>query len=150
MMKQNGKTVRQIANEIGVSKQAIFKKMKSEPLSTNLQQFTQKVDGTVHIAVDGEKLIKQAFAKKEAPTVNTNQPPTNDEKFIEHLKSEIDYLRNENNKITEALRAEQTLHAESKGMLNLSEPKLVTAGNAAGEDKPTLKERFKYLFKGER
>jgi predicted transcriptional regulator len=142
-MNQSGKTIKQIADEIGVTKQAIFKKIKSEPLSTGLQQFTQKVNGVVYISVDGEKLVKQAFVKKEAPTVNTNQPPTNDEKFIEHLKSEIDYLRNENSKLTEALRAEQALHAESKGMLQTSEPKLVTDGT----DKLNRWERFKQLIK---
>lgn len=31
------KTIRQIADEIGVSKQAVFKKIKHEPLSTSLQ-----------------------------------------------------------------------------------------------------------------
>jgi len=142
-MNQNGKTIKQIAEEIGVSKQAVFKKIKSEPLSTSLQQFTQKVDGVVHISVDGEKLIKQAFVKKEPSTVDINQPSTNDEKFIAHLQGEIEYLRNENTKLAEALRAEQTLHAETKGMLQTSEPKLITDGT----DKPNRWERFKQLIK---
>jgi len=34
------KTVRQIAEEIGVSKQAVFKKIKREPLSTGLRGLT--------------------------------------------------------------------------------------------------------------
>ena len=39
------KTIRQIADEIGVSKQAVFKKIKREPLSTSLQGLTATVDG---------------------------------------------------------------------------------------------------------
>ena len=62
------KTIRQIANEIGVSKQAIFKKMKCEPLSTSLQGLTTTVYGKLMVSVDGEKLIKQAFFKDEPST----------------------------------------------------------------------------------
>ena len=58
------KTIRQIADEIGVSKQAVFKKIKREPLST--------VDGRLMVEVDGEKLIKQAFSEI-APSTTDNQ-----------------------------------------------------------------------------
>lgn len=62
------KTIKEIAEEIGVSKQAIFKKMKREPLSTSLQGLTSTVDGRLTVSVDGEKLIKQAFFKDEPST----------------------------------------------------------------------------------
>lgn len=55
------KTIKQIAEEIGVSKQAVHQKRKSKALSTALQPFTTTVDGVIYISVDGEKLIKQAF-----------------------------------------------------------------------------------------
>ena len=57
----NMKTVRQIAEEIGVSKQAVFKKIKREPLSTGLRGLTSTVDGRLMVSVDGENLIKSAF-----------------------------------------------------------------------------------------
>ena len=66
------KTIRQIADEIGVSKQAVFKKIKREPLSTSLQGLTATVDGRLMVEVDGEKLIKQAFSEI-APSTTTNQ-----------------------------------------------------------------------------
>lgn len=66
------KTVRQIADELGVSKQAVFKKMKREPLSTSLRGLTSTVDGRLTVSVDGEKLIKQAFS---AGTPSTNHQP---------------------------------------------------------------------------
>ena len=55
------KTIKEIAEEIGVSKQAVFKKIKREPLSTSLQGLTTTVDGRLMVEADGEKLIKQAF-----------------------------------------------------------------------------------------
>ena len=66
------KTIRQIADEIGVSKQAVFKKIKREQLSTSLQGLTATVDGRLMVEVDGEKLIKQAFSEI-APSTTTNQ-----------------------------------------------------------------------------
>lgn len=66
------KTIRQIADEIGVSKQAVFKKIKREPLSTSLQGLTATVDGKLMVEVDGEKLIKQAFSEI-APSTTDNQ-----------------------------------------------------------------------------
>lgn len=66
------KTIRQIADEIGVSKQAVFKKIKREPLSTSLQGFTTTVDGRLMVSVDGEKLIKQAFSDV-APSTTDDQ-----------------------------------------------------------------------------
>ena len=66
------KTIREIADEIGVSKQAVFKKIKREPLSTGLQGLTSTVDGRLTVSVDGEKLIKQAFSQ-DVPSTN-HQP----------------------------------------------------------------------------
>ena len=66
------KTIRQIADEIGVSKQAVFKKIKREPLSTSLQGLTATVDGRLMVEVDGEKLIKQAFSEN-APSTTDNR-----------------------------------------------------------------------------
>lgn len=62
------KTIKQIADELGVSKQAVHQKRKKEPLSTDLQPFTQTVDGVVYISVNGENLIKQAFFKASSTT----------------------------------------------------------------------------------
>lgn len=64
------KTIKEIAEEIGVSKQAVFKKMKREPLSTGLQGLTTTVDGRLIVSVDGEKLIKQAFLRCESSTTD--------------------------------------------------------------------------------
>ena len=78
------KTVREIAEEIGVSKQAVFKKINRQPLSTKLEGLTSTVDGRLMVSVDGEKLIKEAFEAKnecegrQPSTVNRVRPSFRD------------------------------------------------------------------------
>lgn len=79
------KSIKQIADEIGVSKQAIFKKIKREPLSTSLQQFISTIDGRLMVSVDGEKIIKQAFYN--AYTANKDEIC---EQTKQILKNEVD------------------------------------------------------------
>lgn len=59
------KTIAQIANEIGVSKQAVWQKIKREPLATNLNKFTQKLGNTVYISNEGISIIKNCFLKNK-------------------------------------------------------------------------------------
>lgn len=78
------KTVKQIADEIGVSKQAVQQKMKKEPLSTNLKKLSAMVDGVIYIDADGESLIKSAFPKKTQNRLPENLSANEPEK-IENL-----------------------------------------------------------------
>lgn len=91
------KTIREIAEEIGVSKQAVFKKINRQPLSTELMGLTATVDGRLMVSVDGERLIKQAFCSgntgldHQPSTVNQNRQPT-----INRVDGEVDGLEDEN------------------------------------------------------
>ena len=78
------KTVKQIADELGVTKQAVHQKRKSKALSTALQPFTSIVDGVVYISVDGENLIKQAFSTDDRKPVDVNVDD-NDRKQVDGL-----------------------------------------------------------------
>ena len=94
-MTEHGYTIAEIAAALGVSKQAIHKKRKSEPLSTSLRQLTTTVDGTVYISEDGFSLIKQAFSKKQRQPdrqpVDDNQPQVDGE--VDGQKAaEIEFL----------------------------------------------------------
>ena len=63
----NGKTIRQIANEIGVTRQAVYQKIKSNKSAVKcLQLYTFTVDSTKYYTSDGEKLIKSLFSDKQA------------------------------------------------------------------------------------
>ena len=75
------KTIREIAEEIGVSKQAVFKKINQVPLSTEIEKFISTVDGKKLVSVDGENLIKQAFQRKQK-TANVNVDAKDDGKMF--------------------------------------------------------------------
>ena len=62
-MSEDLKTIKEIADEIGVSKQAVWQKIKKES-SIDLRQFTSKKGNTVYVDVDGQKVIKSAFFNK--------------------------------------------------------------------------------------
>jgi len=57
------KTIKTLAGEIGVTKQAIFQKMKKEPLASGLNNLTTRVGGIVYVYPEGEGMIKEQFHK---------------------------------------------------------------------------------------
>lgn len=122
------KTIRAIADEIGVSKQAVFKKINRQPLSTELMGLTATVDGRLMVSVDGERLIKQAFCigsngsdcQPSTKTVN-HQPSTDnlvDGEVDGRLIASVDGLRSENEKeksrknLTESARNENSVEKD--------------------------------------
>ena len=58
------KTIRQIADEIGVSKQAVYKRYKGK-LHTVCAPYAHTEQGVLYIEEQGETLIKQDFLQKE-------------------------------------------------------------------------------------
>ncbi len=71
-----GKTIKEIAEEIGVSKQAIMKKRKQEPLASQLAPFTSTISGAIVIEEQGVELIKSAFSQVErGEVVADNRQP---------------------------------------------------------------------------
>lgn len=54
------KTIRQIADEIGVSKQTVYKRFKGK-LHSVCAPYAHTVNGVLYVDEDGEKLIKQDF-----------------------------------------------------------------------------------------
>ena len=86
------KTIKQIADEIGVSKQAIYDKIKKEPLSSALKGLTEKVDKTLHIKLDGVELIKSAFNKDKQSSVSSKELDNISKVLIETLQKQIDTL----------------------------------------------------------
>lgn len=68
------KTIKQIADEIGVSKQAVQKRISREPLHSRVYASIDRIDGVLYIASTGEMLIKQAFLGDDCIQVADNQP----------------------------------------------------------------------------
>ena len=67
------KTIKQLAEELGVSKQAIQKRLTREPLRSSVAPYISTVGGTKYIEVVGENLIKSAFqrASLDAAPIDT-------------------------------------------------------------------------------
>jgi hypothetical protein len=138
------KTIKQIADEIGVSKQAVFYRIKRPPLSNTLQSLTTKIDGVLMVEFDGEILIKQAFFENTVKGFGDKEPSKEYRSFDGSFDGEIIRLLQDNVALLqeqlrvkdgqlaekdkllaaahEALRAEQLLHADSKKMLMLPAP----------------------------
>jgi len=95
------KTIRQIAEEIGVTKQAVFYRIKNPPLSNALHSLMTKENGILMISLDGETLIKQAFQTDSAKTFDDKNASNENASFgvmFEMLRRE---LETKNEQLTE-------------------------------------------------
>ena len=145
----NGKTIRQIADEIGVTRQAIYKKFKlNSAVADSLKAHSFTVNKVKYYTADGEKIIKSMFSdNSDTPkgTVNltTNQVDrltalfsaqlTAKDKQIEEKDrqllekdrqlaekdKQIAMLMEQSNNLTQALQAAQALAAADKKQLLL-------------------------------
>ena len=116
------KTIAQIANELGVSKQAIRNRI----ANLGLQSSLQKNGNSFAIDESQEVLIKQGFEEK-SQSENANQTQTETQSTLQFtlrlLEQEIEFLK-EQIKVkdgqiavaNEALKAEQVLHASTKNI----------------------------------
>jgi len=60
------KTIKQIADKFGVSKQAIQKRLSREPLKSRIEPYIEMIDGTKYIDDNGEKIIKSLYTTTDA------------------------------------------------------------------------------------
>ena len=125
------KTISQIAAELGVTRQAVYQRIKGAELSTRLQPFTVKQNNTKVYTLQGQELIKQAFSSgvnvncKQAVDSKrqsidsklidslTEQLQVKD-KQIEKLTEQVSTLLQQIDKLTTALQAAQALHGMDK------------------------------------
>ena len=127
-MSENLKTIKEIADEIGVSKQAVWQKIKKES-SIDLRQFTSKKGNTVYVDVDGQKVIKNAFFNKTSTkkrqqkvfvddnvnnSVDDNPEGNKEILFLRNLVSE---LQSEKKELHKLLDQQQRLALQDKKLL---------------------------------
>ena len=123
-MSENLKTIRELADELGVSKQAIWQKIKRDT-SIDLRQFTSTKGNTVYVDVDGQKAIKAMFSndsstryRQQKDDVDDNKKDAVDEqdevKFLRNLVSEIQSEKKELHKL---LDQQQRLALQDKQLL---------------------------------
>ena len=141
------KTIRQIADEIGVSKQAVFKKIKREPLSTSLQGLTGAVDGLVDAPstknaektaeVDGVISVLQA-------TIDTLQGQ------LEVKDRQIEQQAQTITRLTDALAAAQQTAAAAQALhAGTIQQQLITGEAGTDQQEPEQKKSwFSKIFGG--
>lgn len=127
-MSENLKTIKEIADEIGVSKQAVWQKIKKES-SIDLRQFTSKKGNTVYVDVDGQKAIKSAFFNKTSTTKrqqkvfvddNVNDSVDGDSEGKEEilfLRNLVSKLQSEKKELHKLLDQQQRLALQDKKLL---------------------------------
>ena len=123
-MSENLKTIRELADELGVSKQAIWQKIKRDA-SIDLRQFTSTKGNTVYVDVDGQKAIKAMFSNDSSTRYRQQKDDVDDNKkdavdgqdevkFLRNLVSEIQSEKKELHKL---LDQQQRLALQDKQLL---------------------------------
>ncbi|MEB3643294.1 HTH domain-containing protein [Streptococcus salivarius] len=123
-MSDNLKTIRELADELGVSKQAIWQKIKRDA-SIDLRQFTSTKGNTVYVDVDGQKAIKSMFSNDSSTRYRQQKDDVDDNKkdavdgqdevkFLRNLVSEIQSEKKELHKL---LDQQQRLALQDKQLL---------------------------------
>lgn len=123
-MSDNLKTIRELADELGVSKQAIWQKIKRDA-SIDLRQFTSTKGNTVYVDVDGQKAIKAMFSNDSSTRYRQQKDDVDDNKkdavdgqdevkFLRNLVSEIQSEKKELHKL---LDQQQRLALQDKKLL---------------------------------
>ena len=126
------KTISEIAKELSVSRQAVYKKIKNNAeLANALQEFTVNNGKVTVYSLQGQELIKQAFTniqtvKSKPSTIDSKLSTDNrlidtlmkqletKDKQIEALTEQNAALINQLNNLTAALQAAQALHRIDK------------------------------------
>lgn len=94
-MNEDLKTIAQLAQELGVTRQAVYQKIKYNiELSKNISKFTVKQKNKTLYDLQAQELIKQAFESN----ASVNSKVNIDSKLIDSLQAQIDYLKAEHEK----------------------------------------------------
>lgn len=89
-MNEDLKTIAQLAQELGVTRQAVYQKIKYNiELSKNISKFTVKQKNKTLYDLQAQELIKQAFESN----ASVNSKVNIDSKLIDVLQAQIEYLK---------------------------------------------------------
>ena len=148
------KTIKQIADEIGVSKQAVHQKIKKEPLSTNLRSLISTIGNTVYIENVGVELIRAEFSSSvdvKFASTNVNEIDSIVEFLKQQLQEKDKQLAEKDKQIT-ALTETVKTQAESINVDRKNElaETIIDGQQKLIEEKKSkkkVKERFSWIFK---
>lgn len=135
------KTIKQIADEIGVSKQAVFKKIDN----LGCRQQLTKIDNQFTVDESLENAIKKAFSDKINTHKTVNQSSTKSSTDIQLVDDLVNVLKDqlkqkdlEIERLHQLLSQEQELHARLQNKIALLE--------SPGNDNVVAKEESKKGF----
>ena len=139
----DGKTIRQIADEIGVTRQAIYKKFKfNSAVANSIKIHSFKVDRVKYYTAEGEKIIKSMFTDNSNTSQSTVNLTTNQvDRLSDRLTDELTGLQDEKLPINSAFSDNDT----SKTTVNLSTEQLtdkLTSDNLTTNQVDKLTELF--------
>ena len=143
----DGKTIKQIADELRVSKQAVWQRVKrSEELSAMLADHSENINGTIHVDDVLEQRIKEQYPKQNTPeavddtSVNIDETTVKSSETVDETSGNIDVntliatLQNTVDTLQQQLEVKDKQIDELTAMLKSSQEQqatLTTALNAA-------------------
>ena len=89
------KTIKQVADELGISKQALYKRIRREPLHTKLHTHIKKKGQATYIDIDGQKIIKLAINQDDDIQDHNTCIDTNQLLDVIDVQSIISLLNNQ-------------------------------------------------------
>ena len=157
------KTIRQIADEIGVSKQAVYKRYKGK-LHTVCAPYAHTVQGVLYLSEQAETLIKQDFLQNDCSnrahterSIGAVLEQSQEAGVVAVLQATIDTLQGQLEvkdrqieKLTEALAAAQQTAAAAQALhAGTIQQQLITEETGADQQEPEQKRGwFSKLFRG--
>ena len=123
-MSENLKTIRELSDELGVSKQAIWQKIKRDA-SIDLRQFTSTKGNTVYVDVDGQKAIKSMFSNDSSTRYRQQKDDVDDNKKnavdgqdeVKFLRNLVSEFQSEKKELHKLLDQQQRLALQDKQLL---------------------------------
>ncbi|MBC6389345.1 DUF536 domain-containing protein [Lactobacillus kunkeei] len=137
------KTVRELSNLFGVSKQAINKRMTAEFRRQHVTNKTIKGVKTMLVDSSGENLLKQAFN----PDNNQQHSDNKDNQLVvDVLKEQVDSQKKELDIKNEQIKKLQTLLDQSQQLQLMSEKKIEEMRQISHEEQDKKKKKKWKLF----
>lgn len=141
--KKVSKTIKELADEIGVSKQKVAYHVKK----LDEKQYT-RIDKTIYINTEGEKSIKKKLKADSSNGNNTHSTSSKvDEKYIETLKNQllkkdeqIQVLLDNQKKEHSLIDQQQQLHQQANQRIEKLEQQLALEAPKKMKDSPTSQE----------
>ncbi|OTN83650.1 hypothetical protein A5819_003819 [Enterococcus sp. 7E2_DIV0204] len=133
------KTIKELAEELGVTKQAIWQKIKKDS-STNLHQFMSKKGNTVYLSVDGQNIIKSMFKDKSSTNRQQKDVKVDDNSELLFLRNLIEDLQNEKKELHKLLDQQQQLTLQSNKRIEQLEAQLQIGSQSPKEEQPSAEE----------